>query len=143
MRRALIIVDHGSRLAQANALLEAMVSMLRTMTPDAVYAAHMELAQPTISQAFEAAVTRGADFVFVFPYFLAPGRHSREDIPRMCAEAAAKYPGLQWHCAGPIGLDRTIGELILRRMQQCEGNSYRCETCPDVNVCGRGENGHA
>ncbi len=135
MRRALIIVDHGSRLPEANDVLEEMAELLRGMTRAAVYTAHMDLAEPTIGQAFDAALAEGADHVFVFPYFLSPGRHSRRDIPRMCADAAARHPGVQWHCSGPIGLDRMMGELIVRRMEQCEANAYLCESCPHRAVC--------
>lgn len=125
MKRALIIVDHGSRLAEANDVLEGVAKMLRGMTGDAVYTAHMELAGPTVAEAFDAAVSGGADHVFIFPYFLAPGRHSRQDIPQMCAEAAARHPGVRWHCSGPIGLEFSMGELILRRLQGCPAGDYR------------------
>ncbi len=135
MPRAIIIVDHGSRRDAANRMLEDVAGQLRAMTGDRIYAAHMELAEPTIAQAFDAAVTDGADFVFIFPYFLSPGRHSREDIPRMGAQAAARHPGVGWHCSGPIGLDRMMCELILRRVQQCRDQDHSCEQCPDSPWC--------
>ncbi|MBN1490290.1 MAG: sirohydrochlorin cobaltochelatase [Phycisphaerae bacterium] len=135
MKRAIIVVDHGSRLDEANAMLDAFAGMLRGMTGDAVYPAHMELAAPTIAEAFDAAVADGAEFVFVFPYFLSPGRHSRKDIPRMCADAAARHPDIHWHCSGPIGLDRGVAELVLRRIDQCEANAYTCDSCPDRTKC--------
>lgn len=135
MTRAIIIIDHGSRREAANRMLEDVAAQLRTMTVDRVYPAHMELAEPTLAQAFDAAVADGAEDVFVFPYFLSPGRHSREDIPRMCAEAAAGHPGVQWHCSGPIGLDRMMAELVLRRVEQCIQNRYDCDDCPDSRFC--------
>ncbi len=139
MKRALIIVDHGSRAAEANQMLEDMAGMLRGITAEAVYTAHMDLAAPTIAQAFDSAIAAAADFMFVFPYFLSPGRHSRRDIPRMCAEAARAHPGVRWHCSGPIGLDPLLGELIVRRMRQCEVNGYKCDSCPDRDACGQTE----
>ena len=69
---ALVLVDHGSRLASANEMLEPLAAMVRKIQPLPVYIAHMELAEPTIQQAFDAAVENGARFVFVFPYFLSP-----------------------------------------------------------------------
>jgi len=120
MNRAIIIVDHGSIRSAANEMLEDLAALLRAETSDHVYTAHMELAKPTLEDAFDAAVRDGADFIFVFPYFLAPGRHSREDIPQMCREAAAKHSGIRWHCSGPIGLDRIMVDLILQRVQQME-----------------------
>jgi sirohydrochlorin ferrochelatase len=131
MSRAIIVVDHGSRRDAANRMLEDVAGVLRGMTADRVYASHMELAEPTIAQAFNAAVADGADSVFIFPYFLSPGRHSREDIPRLCAEAAAMHPNVRWHCSGPIGLDRMMAELILRRIEHCDLHDGRCDQCPD------------
>lgn len=135
MPTALIIIDHGSKSEAANAMLENLADMLRTMTSWYVYPAHMDLAEPTLAMAFAAAVSEGADAIIVFPYFLSPGVHSRQDIPRLCAEAAAGYKDLQWHCTGPIGLDPLLAELILRRVQLCESNQWQCPQCPDVNYC--------
>jgi sirohydrochlorin ferrochelatase len=135
MRRALIIVDHGSRLAAANHLLEQVAEQVQRLTTDAVYPAHMEIAAPSVDDAFDAAAAGGAEFIYVFPYFLTPGQHSREDIPRMCAEAAARHPSLQWHCGAPIGLDPMLAQLIIHRVRRCEQNEYQCEECPDVNYC--------
>ncbi len=133
--RALIIIDHGSRRDEANRMLESMAEILRSMTDDRVYAAHMELASPSMAEAFDQAVRDGAEEVFVFPYFLSPGRHSHEDIPRMCAEAAADHPDVHWHCSGPIGLDRMMAELVLQRVKKCEVNEYSCDSCPDSSTC--------
>jgi len=135
MPRALIIVDHGSQVMAANQMLERLAEQVQKLTIDTVYFAHMELAAPSIAQAFDAAVAGGAKLVFIFPYFLAPGRHSRDDIPRLCAEAAARHPGIEWHCSGPIGLDPMLAQLIVHRVRRCEMNGYQCEDCPDAKFC--------
>lgn len=132
MHRAIILVDHGSRREAANRMLEDVAALLRLRTTDRVYVAHMELARPTIADAFDAAVADGADFLFVFPYFLSPGRHSQEHIPQMCADAAARHPGLRWHCSGPIGLDEVMVELILNRVARCEASELSCPDCPSA-----------
>ena len=135
MKRALIIVDHGSLREAANRMLHELVVQVQRLTTDTVYPAHMDLAEPTITQAFEAAVADGAEDVFVFPYFLAPGRHSREDIPRLCAQAAARHPAVKWHCSGPIGLDKMMAQLIVHRIRRCEQHEWTCEECPDEKHC--------
>ncbi len=137
MTRAILIVDHGSRRDAANRMLETVAEQLRARTAERVYPAHMELVEPTIAQAFDLAVADGADFVFIFPYFLSPGRHSREDIPRLCAAAAARHPAVRYHCSGPIGLDPMMADLILRRVQQCDESGYACDDCPSERVCRR------
>jgi sirohydrochlorin ferrochelatase len=141
MPRAIIIVDHGSRRDEANRMLDVLADQVRQITADCVYVAHMEIAEPTITEAFDAAVADGADFVFVFPYFLSPGQHSRGDIPRMAADAAARHPGIEYHCSGPVGLDPIMAELILNRIQRCERNEWSCIDCPDSGICMRQNHG--
>jgi sirohydrochlorin ferrochelatase len=115
-RTALILVDHGSRFEEANQMLADVAAMVKGLAdmPDVFYA-HMELAEPTIAQAFAAAVREGAGEVVVHPYFLSPGRHSTSDIPRMVAEAARAFPGVAYCVTEPLGLHVKIGEVVLER----------------------------
>ena len=80
----LIVVDHGSRRAESNEMLERMVAQVTEVVPYAIVEpAHMELAEPSIGTAFDTCVTRGARTVVVSPYFLVPGRHWTQDIPSL------------------------------------------------------------
>jgi sirohydrochlorin ferrochelatase len=115
-KTALLLVDHGSRFQAANAMLADVAKMVRELTGlEKVYACHMELAEPTIAEGFEACVKDGATAVVVHPYFLAPGRHSTTDIPRMVAEAAQAFPGVEYCVTEPLGVHPKIGEVILER----------------------------
>ncbi len=40
----------------------------------------MELASPSLEDAFSVCVSSGAEEIVVHPYFLAPGRHSKTDV---------------------------------------------------------------
>jgi len=116
---AIILVDHGSRLPEANENLLAIAERLeRTSAYEIVEAAHMELAAPTIADAFARAVERGATRVVVHPYFLAAGRHSTVDIPRLCTEAASQHTSLRWTVSGPLGLSDRIVEVIAERVDK-------------------------
>src|SRR4051794_10207085 len=92
----LVIVDHGSKKAAANDMLLDVAAMFKRVsgTP-IVEPAHMELAEPTIAQAFDKCVAQGATFVIVHPYFLSPGRHSTTDIPILTAQAATRHQGVR------------------------------------------------
>ncbi|MDH5492181.1 MAG: sirohydrochlorin cobaltochelatase, partial [Myxococcales bacterium] len=97
--RALLLVDHGSRRADANETLEQMSALLRERLGGAqaevrVAFAHMELASPSLPEAFESLAEAGATQIVIVPYMLTPGRHAIEDIPRIAAECAARHPGL-------------------------------------------------
>ena len=113
MSRALLIVDHGSRVAAANDSVGAVAALVAEQSDyPVVIGAHMELAAPSIADAVADAVQRGASHLTVVPFMLAPGRHATQDIPRLVAEAVAEHPGVSFRVAAPLGvhdLDTTGG----------------------------------
>lgn len=126
----IILVDHGSKRPAANAMLHDVVEMFKRVSGQKVVeAAHMELAAPTIGEAFAACVAQGAGRVLIHPYFLSPGRHSTTDIPRMAQEAAAEFPGVSYHVTQPLGLDDRIAEVMMSRLAHCVANDYQCAAC--------------
>jgi sirohydrochlorin ferrochelatase len=120
MKRGIILVDHGSRRAEANAALEEVAHMLRTITGEAlvVATAHMEIAVPTLRDACERCYAEGARELVVVPYFLSEGRHVREDIPRMAENAARGLEGVRVVVSPPLGPDEALARLVLRRFEQ-------------------------
>jgi sirohydrochlorin ferrochelatase len=117
-KRALILVDHGSVVKEANDMLIEVANMVRQSSKcefDIVCYAHMEIAEPTILQAFDTCVAEGAEEIIVHPYFLAPGRHSTQDIPDMVEDAAKKYPHISYHVTEPLGMHAKIIEVVLER----------------------------
>jgi sirohydrochlorin ferrochelatase len=119
MKTALLLIDHGSVRAEANALLADVARLLRELSGFAIIEhAHMELAEPTIVQGFDSCVAAGAGTIIVHPYFLAPGRHSTRDIPRLVADAAARHPAVQYRVSEPLGLHVKIAEVVLERAAQ-------------------------
>jgi sirohydrochlorin ferrochelatase len=122
---ALIVVDHGSRRAAANEMLVALAQRLAEYAGElyvTVEPAHMELAEPTIRQAFDRCVAAGAERVVVSLLFLSPGRHSTSDIPELVAAAAAAYPGIQAFVGAPLGIDDRLLELLLARAAEAIGD---------------------
>jgi sirohydrochlorin ferrochelatase len=61
----------------------------------------------------------------IFPYFLLPGRHWHEDIPRLAAEAAAKYPGVKYLVTAPFGLHPRMSEIIQERIGESLAGAVR------------------
>ncbi|NLE47133.1 MAG: cobalamin biosynthesis protein CbiX [Sandaracinaceae bacterium] len=117
-RRGIILIDHGSRRAEANAALETMASYLEAALGGGLVVAfaHMELAPPSLFEAARALVEDGVRDIVVFPYFLSDGRHVSEDIPQQMEEAAAAFPGSRFRLLGPLGPDRELAALIARRI---------------------------
>ena len=119
MKRAILIVEHGSKREEANAMLQHVAELVAQSAPnDHVESAHMELAEPSIEQGFDSCVAAGATEVVVHPYMLAPGRHATSDIPRLVEEAASRHPGVAFRVTAPLGVDRRLAELIMTRVEE-------------------------
>eukprot|EP00889_Picochlorum_renovo_P004213 jgi/Picre1/31243/NNA_006597.t1 len=136
-----VVVDHGSKRALANDMLDGVVDLYKTLIEEdmmeeglterdivAVQKAHMEIARPSILDAVRVCVQEyGAQDIVVAPYFLSKGRHIQEDIPYLVKEAEAivrEESGLDVVCvvAEPLGVDRDVVEVVKRRVDSCLDN---------------------
>lgn len=116
MKKALLIIDHGSVQDEANRMLGGVAEMLRRIRPHLIInIAHMELAHPTISEGIENCVLAGATEIMVHPYMLSPGRHATKDVPRMVRDSSKKYPQVKVEVTKPLGIHEKIGEVVLER----------------------------
>jgi sirohydrochlorin ferrochelatase len=135
-----ILVDHGSRRDESNRLLDQVAAQFRQATGlPIVELAHMELAEPTLAQAFARAVQQGAKLVVVFPYFLAPGRHWQADIPQLAAQAAASFPGVRHLVTAPLGLHALMLTIMQDRILSCLQRVFHqgaaCDVCAQEPGC--------
>ena len=118
----IIIVDHGSRREMANLLLNDIVSQYQEASGSPIVEpAHMELALPSIADAFDRCVARGATRVVCHPFFLSPGRHVTEDIPLLLAAAAESHPEVPWDVSAPLGVQPSI----IRAIEEAIGSTER------------------
>jgi len=137
---AVVLVDHGSRREESNnMLLEFARAFAASQSYAIVEPAHMELAEPSIATAFNHCVERGAKLVIVSPYFLLPGRHWSNDIPRLSAAAAATHPGLLHLVTAPLALHplmhRIINDRIVHCLQRVAANGPACDVCHESGGC--------
>ncbi len=133
-----VVVDHGSQRDESNRLLEQIADLFcRTSGIEIVEPAHMELAEPSLATAMDRCVQRGARMVVVFPYFLGPGRHWSEDIPRLAAAAAARHEGVRHLVAAPLGLHPLVAEVMAERIGTCLGHHLAGENA--CEWCGEGD----
>jgi len=135
-----IVVDHGSRRAESNAMLLDVVAMFQRVTGyPIVEPAHMELAEPSIQQAFDRCVERGAKLVVCHPYFLLPGRHWSKDIPALVQAAATKHPGVRWLVTAPLAVHDAMASVMQTRIAHCiahaMGEADECEVCAGTGRC--------
>ena len=136
---AILLVDHGSRRAESNALLHDAARRFQQFSGyTIVEPAHMELAQPSIQQAFDTCVTLGADRIIVFPWFLSPGRHWTEDIPQLVREAALRHPHIPWTVTPPFGIHpglfTAVGDRISTSLRKWETELEMADANPPATA---------
>ncbi|HEY6564958.1 MAG TPA: CbiX/SirB N-terminal domain-containing protein [Pirellulaceae bacterium] len=130
----IVVVDHGSRIEESNRRLGEVVSLFQKVTSwQNIEAAHMELAEPSIATAFARCVVAGAEWVVVHPFFLLPGRHWTEDIPRLARAAARPFPQVRHLVSAPLGAHELIARLMHLRVSTClehaAGLRSDCDLC--------------
>lgn len=114
--QALVLIDHGSRRSESNALLEEMARRVAQRLPQwHVEPAHMEIAEPSLGHAIARCVENGAREIAVVPFFLGPGRHVTEDIPRMVEEQRALYPEVKMRVTGCLAPADLLATLVIER----------------------------
>jgi sirohydrochlorin ferrochelatase len=117
--RALLLIAHGSRRAEANADLEHVAAAMRERGAFGfVQCSYLELTTPTIPEGGEACVAAGATHVVMLPYFLSPGVHVREDLIEFRSELASKFPDVEFALAEPLGRHPLLLEIVEQRARE-------------------------
>ena len=113
-----VVAAHGSRAAAANEAHRAVVARLAQQVPARVVPAFLELTEPSIAEAIDAAVASGAATVVVLPYFLHPGRHLARDLPAIVADADARHPGSRVHLTESFGARPELLDVLAAQVAE-------------------------
>lgn len=115
-KAALLVLAHGSPLESANRELEPLARQVRQCGSFAsVELGFLECAEPSIPDAIDQAVARGASTVVMAPFFLHAGRHVSLDLPAFAAEARARHPAVTLLEAQYIGRSPVVTDLLQAR----------------------------
>lgn len=125
MTSVVVVAAHGSRADAANTAHRELVRSVDAnsavkSTAQAV-PAFLELAEPSIPDAIDAAVARGAATVLVLPYFLHPGRHLARDLTGIVAEATDRHPSTRIELLGLFGADPSLPALVAGQIEAALG----------------------
>ena len=119
MREGIIVLAHGSQGPRAVETLRETASQVRSSLGGAwVILAFLQFNHPSLAEAIAAAAGEGLDQVIVVPFFLAPGVHVEQDIPRELEEARGRHPGMRILYARALGADPRIAEILLDRVAE-------------------------
>ena len=109
---ALVLVAHGSRDPRWAAPLEALAHHLRRQQTAPVVLAFLDYMKPLAADAIDGLVADGAQRVAVVPALLGAGRHTRQDMPPLVAEAQARHPSAEITLAPALGQSDAVLEAI-------------------------------
>ena len=119
MKTAILMMAHGSRIAEANDAARQVAKMVQELTGfEVVEVSFRELHEPNIQQGIDACVARGAKRILLMPYFLFMGAHVLHDLPEEISEAKKRYPELIMEMGGHLGAHRKLAEVESERINE-------------------------
>lgn len=112
-----LVIAHGSRAETTTAdHLEVCADLADHAPADvAVRPAFLELNEPSIPDAIDAAVAAGSTRLVLLPYFLHAGNHTRRDLPAFMEEARERHPGVDLTMARHLGPDPRLVAILADR----------------------------
>jgi sirohydrochlorin ferrochelatase len=119
MKTGILLMGHGSRIAEANAALDQVAAMVKKQTgAEIVEVAFRELHQPDIQAGIDACVAQGAGRILLYPYFLFAGAHVLQDLPDEMEQAKKRHAGLEMVLGSPLGVHPKLAEVVCERLDE-------------------------
>lgn len=113
MKRAALLISHGSRLLDAKKEVRALTKLLKQKTKIPIFeCAFLEINHPDISEGIRICVKKGAQEITILQNFLNSGNHVRKDIPRIVESAKKEFPHVRFRLTIPIGQHKKIPALF-------------------------------
>ena len=117
--RALLLMAHGSRRAEANDDLRHVAEQIDARGGyKIVQVSFLELAEPSIPEGGELCVKAGATEVIMLPYFLSPGVHMVRDMKELHAKLVEQFPAVHFYLAAPLGPHPYLLDIIEQRANE-------------------------
>jgi len=112
----LIMIAHGSKKNVSNDEFRYLVEEIKTKDKDfeSVDAAFLEFAQPTIFMIVETQIQRNINKIYLYPYFLNPGKHVSVDLPTILTTLQNQYPEITFILLNYFGKSNSISDIIIK-----------------------------
>ena len=118
-KHSVIVLGHGSKSDEAIEDFNYVVQTMREKTGnDNVFAAHMEMASPSLEEVVSEISTQEPAKVIILPYFLYNGNHIKKDIPSKIEILKEQYPNIEFVFGTPIGKEPLMAEIMLKKVNQ-------------------------
>ena len=102
----IVLFAHGARDPEWARPFEAIRDLVRARRPEfPVELAFLDFMKPGLEEAVQTLAAKGAAAITIFPLFMAPGGHIRNDLPRIVEDLRKLHPGV------PIAVQTAVGEV--------------------------------
>jgi sirohydrochlorin ferrochelatase len=118
---AVVLIAHGSRNPATAADHAALCARVGAAAGRPVRPAYLELSEPSIPDAIDAAVAGGATTVRLVPFFLHVGNHVLRDLPAIVGDARGRHPGVEIVLDEHVGADPRLVDLVADRIRAGTG----------------------
>ncbi|MEZ5650406.1 MAG: CbiX/SirB N-terminal domain-containing protein [Burkholderiaceae bacterium] len=116
---AIVLFCHGARRASWREPFDALRAELAQAAPSLdVRLAFLELMEPGLPSVIDQLAAAGRRRLSIVPVFLAPGSHTREDLPRLVGEARERWPELQIETRDSLTENAAMRAAIIRWILQ-------------------------
>ena len=119
--KAFLLIAHGSRVETSNEEVRQLTARLQSTVRDrfdVVKCAFLELAEPSIPEGVQQCIDAGATEVLAVPYFLAAGRHVKEDIPAELNKKREEHPAVEIRLCDYLGKSPAVAGLLAELAEQ-------------------------
>jgi sirohydrochlorin ferrochelatase len=139
LRRALLIIDRGSREPDVRQELQEICSLAKNRAGyDYADYCFLEVLPPFIAEGIDRCIASGAGFITVMPYFLYPGMKLKDTVKQ--SAKICKDGNLKMGIAKPLSYHPMMAQLIADRINELKkdkGIDYPDKEC-DVVLIGHG-----
>ena len=139
MKRALLIIDRGSREPEVKQELEEICTSAKSKAGyDIAFYCFLEVVPPFIDEGVTRCTDSGADEITVMPYFLYPGMKLKDAVKK--SAQIIKNRNLKMAIAKPFSYHSLMAQLVRERIDELKAKrnlSYADKEC-DVLLIGHG-----
>ncbi|UQD51890.1 sirohydrochlorin chelatase [Bacillus methanolicus] len=116
---AILYICHGSRVKKACEQAIEFIKKCMAQNPVSIQEyCFLELAAPTIEEAYERCVQRGATKIVVIPVLLLTAVHAKEDIPNELERIRKRFPNVEMVYGRPIGVHHQMIDILIERLHE-------------------------
>jgi sirohydrochlorin ferrochelatase len=119
MSKAMIIISHGTRSAEAEDIFSRIVKLVQFRSDfQFVEKAYFEETKPSPEDSVRFLSKNGVNEIYIVPFILIDEIHIEKYLSGVMEMLGRNYPKILFKVTRPLGFDPSIADLILKRVSE-------------------------